>query len=90
MGNKVVEQKRGFLSNWKKNQLVENFNVKYFAKIDLTNDKEIFIEGSKVRLIKDHASSSYIIVPDGNNYKIQIMNPSDFWKISKYLVVMFY
>lgn len=88
VSNKVIEQKNGFFGIGKNTQLVDNFNEKYFAKIDLTKDKEIFIEGSKIRLITDHASSSYKIEPDGNNSKIQILNPYEFWKVSKYLVVM--
>lgn len=88
VNNKVIEQKNGFFGIGKNTQLVDNFNVKYFAKIDLTKDKEIFVEGSKIRLITDHPSSSYKIVPDGNNSKIQIVNPYEFWKVSKYLVVM--
>lgn len=86
--NQVIEQKNGFIGIGKKTKLLDNFNSEYFAKIDLTKDKEIFVEGAKVRLITDHPSSSYQIMADGNNSKIKIVNPYEFWKISKYLVVL--
>lgn len=88
VANKVIEQKNGFFGIGKNTQLVDNFNEKYFAKIDLTKDKEIFVEGAKIRLITDHPSSSYKIQPDGKNSKIVIVNPYEFWKVSNYLVVM--
>ncbi len=88
VSNKVIEQRNGFFGIGKNTQLVDDFNVKYFARIDLTKDKEIFVEGAKIRLITDHPSSSYRIEPDGKNSKIVIMNPYQFWKVSKYLVVM--
>ena len=86
--NQVIEQKNGFIGIGRKTKLLDNFNEKYFAKIDITQDKEIFIEGRNIRMITDHPSSSYKLIPDGSNTKIQITNPFEFWKISKYLVVI--
>jgi predicted RNase H-like nuclease (RuvC/YqgF family) len=86
--NQVIERKNGFIGIGKKIKLMDNFNQKYFAKIDLTEEKEIFIEGSDLKFITDHPSSSYTLVPVGKNTKIKIVNPRDFWKISKYLVVV--
>lgn len=86
--NQVIERKNGFIGIGKKIKLMDNFNQKYFAKIDLTEEKEIFIEGSDLKFITDHPSSSYALVPVGKNTKIKIVNPRDFWKISKYLVVV--
>lgn len=86
--NKVVEKKDGFIGIGRKTSLVDNFNEDYFIKIDVFKKKEIFIEGLKVKFITDHASSSYSLVKDGNNTKISISNPQEFWKVSKYLVVI--
>lgn len=86
--NGVIEQKNGFIGIGKRTKLKENFNENYFAKIDRTKDKEIFVEGSTVRMITDHPSSSYSIVPEGKNSRIVISNPGEFWKISNYLVVV--
>lgn len=86
--NGVIEQKNGFIGIGKRTKLKENFNENYFAKIDRTKDKEIFVEGSTVRMITDHPSSSYSIVSEGKNSRIVISNPGEFWKISNYLVVV--
>ncbi|MEY3437592.1 MAG: hypothetical protein RL265_177 [Bacteroidota bacterium] len=86
--NQVIERKNGFIGIGKKIYLSENFNEKYFAKIDLTEEKELFIEGSDVKFITDHPSKSYTLVPVGKNTKIKISNPREFWKVSNYLVVV--
>lgn len=86
--NQVIDRKNGFIGIGKKIKLMDNFNQKYFSKIDLTQEKEIFIEGSELKFVTDHPSSSYNLVSVGKNSKIKIINPNDFWKISKYLVVI--
>lgn len=86
--NQVIERKNGFIGIGKKIYLSENFNEKYFAKIDLTEEKELFIEGSDVKFITDHPSKSYTLIPVGENTKIKISNPREFWKVSNYLVVV--
>lgn len=86
--NKVIEQKNGFIGIGKKIKISETFNSDYFVKLDKRKNKEIFIEGKKLTLISDHPSTSYSIVPDGNNSKIKITNPGEFWRISNYLIVV--
>ena len=86
--NQVLERKNGFIGIGKKIKLVDNFNEKYFAEIDLTKENEIFVEGSDIKIITDHPSRSYTLVPSGKNTKIKISNPREFWKVSNYLVVV--
>lgn len=86
--NKVVEKKDGFIGIGRKTALVDNFNEDYFIKIDIYKKKDIFVEGLKVKFITDHPSSSYSLEKDENNTKISITNPQEFWKVSKYLVVI--
>ena len=86
--NQVIERKNGFIGIGKKINLVDNFNEKYFAKIDLTEEKEIFVEGSDIKIITDHPSRSYTLVALGKNTKIKINQPREFWKVSNYLVVV--
>lgn len=86
--NDVVEKKSGFIGIDKKTKLLNNFNEDYFNKIDISETKEILIEGSEIRFITDHPSSSYELKAVGKNTKILITNPKDFWKVTKYLVVM--
>jgi hypothetical protein len=86
--NKVIEKRDGFIGIGKKTALVDNFNEEYFIKIDILKKKEIYVEGTKVKLVTDHPSSSYEIAKDEKNSKIIIKNPKEFWKVSKYLVVI--
>jgi DNA repair exonuclease SbcCD ATPase subunit len=86
--NQVIERKNGFIGIGKKIKLMDNFNEKYFAKVDMREEKEIFVEGSELKFITDHPSSSYKLVPIGKNTKIKIVNPNEFWKVSNYLVVV--
>lgn len=86
--NQVIERKNGFIGIGKKIALSDNFNQKYFAKIDMREEKEIFVEGKELRFITDHPSKSYTLVPIGKNTNIKITDPQEFWKVSKYLVVV--
>ncbi len=86
--NKVVEKKDGFIGIGRKTALIDKFNEEYFIKIDILRKKEIYVECLKVKIVTDHPSSSYEIVKDDKNSKILIKNPKEFWKVSKYLVVI--
>ena len=86
--NKVIEKKNGFFGIDKKTQLLDDFNEDYFNKIDITNTKEILVEGSKIKFITDHPSTSFSLKAIGNNTKIIINNSKEFWRVSKYLVVL--
>jgi chromosome segregation ATPase len=86
--NQVVEKKNGFIGVGKKTKLAENFNQEYFTKVDVSKTKNILIEGSEIRFITDHPSASYQLVAVGKNTRIIIKSPKDFWKVTKYMVIM--
>ena len=86
--NHVIEQKQGFIGINRNIRVAGNLNQKYFSTLDMREDNEIFVEGSKPQFITDHPSDSYTLVPIGKNTKIQIKDPHEFWKVSKYLVVL--
>ena len=86
--NHVIEQKKGFIGISKSIRIAGDFNEKYFSRIDMREDNEIFVEGSKPLIITDHPSDSYTLVSVGKNTKIRIKDPHEFWKVSNYLVVV--
>ena len=86
--NQVIEKQKGFIGIGKKTKLLNNFNEAYFEKIDISMTKEILVEGIKIRFITDHPSASYKVQIVGNNSKILITNPKEFWRVTKYLVVL--
>ena len=85
----VIVKEGGFIGIGKKPALKGDFNDEYFTEIDLTKAKSIDIEGGeKLKFITDHPSSSYSIESIGSNHKISITDAKNFWKVSKYLVVI--
>lgn len=88
MDNGVIEKKNGFLGIGKKMTLKEDFNDDYFTEIDATKKKQILIQGNDIRFITYHPKSSYTLEEQGSATRINITDASEFWKISKYLVVV--
>jgi chromosome segregation ATPase len=86
--NKVLEKKKGFVGLVKKANIADNINEKYFEKIDISKKKQIIIEGKDIQILTNHISKSYHLVEAGNNTKLIIDSPLEFWKISKYLVIV--
>lgn len=86
--NRVIEKRNGFIGIGKKAELREHFNDKYFTSIDGTKVKMITVEGTKIRLITSHPSDSYSLEIKGNLTKVHITDPSEFWKVSRYMVAV--
>lgn len=86
--NNVLEKKNGFLGIGKKIILKDQFNEDYFTAIDITKVKSVKIEGKDIRFISPHQPSSYELVENGTSTVIKIKSPAEFWKVSKYLVVI--
>lgn len=86
--NHVLIEKGGFIGVGKTKMLKDDFNEEYFTKIDMYKKTEIPVVGKKIRLATDHPSSSYVIEGEGESKKIVINDPTAFWKVSKYLVVV--
>lgn len=68
---------------------MENFADNLFTKIDVTETKTIPINSKDAKLITYHPESSYKMIHESNNKIacIEIKDPEQFWKISKYAVV---
>lgn len=86
--NGVLDRKNGFIGIGKKVGLKQDFNEEYFTQLDIRTKKEILITGSNVQLISTHKSSSYEFKASGKNTKLIIKDPTIFWKITKYLIVV--
>ena len=86
--NGVIEKKNGFIGIGKKVNLKTDINDDYFTKTNASTTNTITIHGENIHFITNHPTSSYNIVENENTTIIEIINTSDFWKISKYLVVI--
>lgn len=86
--NKVIEKKNGFIGIGKKTMLRDDFNEQYFTAINATKTRELKIQGTDLRFITDHPVKSYSLEQEGKFTKLKINDPAEFWKISKFLVVV--
>jgi hypothetical protein len=85
----VIVKEGGFIGIGKKPTLKGDFNDEYFTELDLTKAKSIDIDGGKkMKIITDHPHSSFEVETTGNTHKVKISDPKNFWKVSKYLVVI--
>jgi len=85
----LVSKEGGFLGLGRKEFLSEDFADSLFAEIDVTQTKTIPVNSKEVKLITEHPTSSYQLVHEGEDMiaYIEIKDPAEFWKISKYAVV---
>ena len=66
-----------------------NFNKDYFTKIDIRVDKVIKLYSKSAKLLTNHPAGSYSLDKDaGGMFTLRITNPTTFWSVSKYLVVV--
>lgn len=66
----------------------DNFDPKFFTTVDIRKTKTIPLNVKKAMVISDHPSNSYKLVEEnGQIAYLQIENPEEFWRISKYAVI---
>lgn len=70
-----------------KKVLQKDFNKNYFVRIDARNTKSIPLFSKRAKILTVHPKSSYTLEKEKENFVLLITNPSDFWSISKYLVI---
>lgn len=64
------------------------FNKDYFTEIDIRKDKEIKLYSKRAELLTTHPEGSYELVKDDKSQlTLKITNPSQFWSVSRYLVI---
>lgn len=64
------------------------FNKDYFTQIDIRTTKEINIYAKRAELLTSHPVGSYEMVKDGKGLLVlKILNPAEFWSVTKYLVI---
>lgn len=87
IGSKDDLKRKGIL---KKGKIVADASLdrSKFAKIDIRKWREINFTAKRPRILTNMPSSSYEITTTGNrNFTLTVKNPSDFWRISSYLII---
>lgn len=65
-----------------------DFNKDYFTQIDIRTTKEIKLYSKRADLLTTHPAGSYELVKDDKGQlTLKITNPTEFWSVSRYLVI---
>lgn len=84
----VLTKEGGVLGLGASKAIQENFDNKNFTTLDIRTTKTIPLHAKKARVISEHPVSSYSLIEEnGQIAYLQIDNPEEFWKISKYAVI---
>ena len=85
----IVDKEGGFIGIGANKELVNNFDASAFTKVDIRKFKELPINAKSAKVITTHTSDSYTLVEgDKTIEELVIENPDEFWKASKFLVVL--
>lgn len=84
----ILDREGGILGIGGGKEISGNFDPKYFTDLDIRKTKTIPLNAKKARVISEHPSSSYKLVEEkGQVAYLEIENPEEFWRISKYAVI---
>lgn len=86
--NNVIEKEGGFLGIGKSIVLKKDFNRDYFQKVDIRDFSQLGLNAKKATVITNHAADSYHLTGEKTVEGLVIDNPVEFWKASKYLVIV--
>ena len=85
MGNKKELTSLGAITGGKASS---NPDLNNFIRVDIRYFTELEIPSSKPKIITTMPASAYTITNNGNGTSIlKILNPTEFWRISKILII---
>ena len=59
-----------------------------FAKVDIRHWEEVTFSAKRPLILTNMPASSYELTTNGKgDFTLHVLNPSDFWRISNYLVI---
>lgn len=67
---------------------IDKVDKSLFTEVDVRNTNELSFPSGKIKLSTTHPKDSYEIVEGDTKSKIKIKDQSEFWKISKYVIVI--
>lgn len=83
----VVTKQGGFIGVGKLKELDPNVAKGMFSPVDIYQTKEISIAAKSVKIITEHTKGSYKLDNTYHLKTLTILNPDEFWKTSRYLVI---
>ncbi len=86
--NGIIEKSGGLIGIGKTPLMKKDFNRDYFTEIDIRNFDYLRLMAKKAKLITVHPEGSYHFTGKKLSDTLFIDNTSEFWKASKYLVIL--
>lgn len=84
----ILDREGGILGIGSNKAIQENFDPKYFKELDIRQTKTIAVNAKKAVVISEHPNNSYkLIEENGQIAYLEIKDPQEFWRISKYAVI---
>lgn len=84
----ILDREGGILGVGANKAIQENFDPKHFTDLDIRQTKTIPVNAKKAVVRSEHPNGSYKLVEEnGQIAYLQIENPEEFWRISKYAVI---
>ncbi len=88
LSNDVAEKSGGILRISKNLIIKKDFNRYYFTKVDIRKFKELPLNAKKARILTVHPEASYRLSGEKTADTLYIQNSEEFWKASKYLLIV--
>lgn len=87
----IVSKSGGFIGIGRKQGTVADMNTSLFTEIDRTTVTTISVNKRKAQVISQHPAGSFELVADEADAQttayLRILNPTQFWKYTDYLVI---
>ena len=84
----IITMEGGFVGIGRNKKIKDDFDAKYFTRIDITKFHSIPILHKKADIITIHPSESYKLYGEKSVDSLVITNAKEFWSASKYLVIV--
>lgn len=85
----VLTKEGGFLGLGKSEELKDDFNTEYFSEVDVRKQTSFLLYAKNAELATTHPENSYKIMGKNNQAdSLVITNSEEFWKATRYLVIV--
>ncbi len=86
--NGIIEKSGGVIGMGKTAVMKKDFNKDYFTEIDIRNFEHLRLMAKKAKLVTVHPAGSFHFSSEKRADTLFIDNSAEFWKASKYLVIV--
>jgi chromosome segregation ATPase len=84
----VLTKEGGFMGIGKNKAIRDDVTENNFEKLDMRNTSHFKLNTKKAKLISQHPDNSYRLVEQNDKIAfLEIENPAEFWKLTKYVIV---